>query len=65
MDEGERRWTFTPRDPWQSGGHALVALTILEDPSGNRIRHAFEVEGLTKDSTGQPDEVRVAFTIGS
>ena len=61
--DGERRWTFTPRDAWQPGDYSLVVLTILEDVAGNRVGHSFEVEGLTKDSAGQPDEVRVPFAI--
>jgi hypothetical protein len=63
VDVGERRWRFMPREPWLPGDYSLVVLTILEDVSGNRIGHAFEVEGLTKDSTGQPDVVRVPFRI--
>jgi len=39
----ERRWTFTPRDPWQAAGYELMVQAYLEDPSGNRIGRAFEV----------------------
>jgi hypothetical protein len=40
---GETRWSFVPRDPWQTGPHALVVLPILEDLAGNRMGRAFEV----------------------
>jgi hypothetical protein len=41
--DGEARWTFTPREPWQPGAHTLVVLPFLEDLAGNRIGRAFEV----------------------
>jgi hypothetical protein len=43
IDANETRWSFTPRDPWISDNYMLVALTLLEDPAGNRIGRAFEV----------------------
>ena len=43
IGEAETRWTFTPRDPWSTGDYALLALTLLEDPAGNRLGRAFEV----------------------
>lgn len=41
---GDRRWIFTPRDPWVAGEYRLTALPILEDPAGNQIGRAFEVD---------------------
>lgn len=40
---GETSWRFVPDDPWTNDEHALIARTMLEDPSGNRIGRAFEV----------------------
>jgi hypothetical protein len=44
---GERSWTFTPGDSWRAGEYAVMALTLLEDPAGNRLGRAFEVSGKT------------------
>ena len=43
IEAAETRWTFTPDAPWVRGALALVVLTLLEDPAGNRIGRAFEV----------------------
>ena len=45
---GDVKWSFTPRDGWAAGEYTLVADPILEDPSGNQIGLAFEVEPKTK-----------------
>ncbi len=42
VDAGETRWSFIPSQPWQPGAHDLVVLTLLEDPSGNKVGRAFE-----------------------
>jgi hypothetical protein len=44
IEGGEAAWTFTPREPWQAGSHAVVISPILEDRAGNRIGRAFEVK---------------------
>jgi hypothetical protein len=62
VDSGETRWLFTPRDPWQAGPHALVVLTTLEDPAGNRIGRAFEVPG-GGPAVKPPDAVTLPFEI--
>ena len=46
----ETRWTFTPSDPWTAGEYSVVALTLLEDPAGNRLGRAFEVTAPLTDS---------------
>ena len=45
---GDLKWSFAPRDAWTAGEYTLVADPILEDPSGNQIGLAFEVEAKTK-----------------
>jgi hypothetical protein len=45
---GERRWTFTPKEPWQAGRYELLALDILEDLAGNQIGRAFEVDNFDR-----------------
>jgi hypothetical protein len=42
VEPGETRWRFVPSQPWQPGAHDLVVLTLLEDPSGNKVGRAFE-----------------------
>ncbi len=45
---GDKRWSFDPRDAWIAGEYRLIADPILEDPSGNQIGRAFEVDGKAK-----------------
>ena len=58
---GEREWRFTPAQPWAATAHQLVVLSILEDPSGNRIGRAFEVEGATRGPAG-PERVLIPWS---
>ena len=53
VGDGERTWRFTPDDPWDHEEHALTALPILEDPSGNRVGRAFEVGTSSADPAAQ------------
>jgi hypothetical protein len=39
---GETTWTFAPNAAWSVGTYQLVALSLLEDPAGNKIGRAFE-----------------------
>jgi hypothetical protein len=58
---GETEWRFVPRDTWTAGDYAVTVLPVLEDPSGNRIGHAFET--LTPDDGTPLGNVRVPFKI--
>jgi hypothetical protein len=60
IEDGERKWTFTPRDPWTAGDYSLLALTLLEDPAGNRLGRAFEVMAPQTDSR---PSVEVPFAV--
>jgi hypothetical protein len=64
VEEGETRWLFTPRDPWQAGPHALLVLTTLEDPAGNRIGRAFEVPG-GGPALRSPDSIKLPFHVAA
>ncbi len=44
LDDEERRWTFTPAQPWPRGPHALLVPKTIEDLAGNNIGKAFEVD---------------------
>jgi hypothetical protein len=63
-ENGETRWVFTPQNPWRAGTYELLALAILEDPAGNRIGRAFEIENrdsVDKSPDAQP--ARLPFTV--
>jgi hypothetical protein len=61
VDSGETGWRFVPRDAWTAGDYVVSVLPVLEDPSGNRIGHAFET--LSPDDDTRAGPTRVAFTI--
>jgi len=44
LSDGDLRWSFTPTIDWPVGEYLLSALPILEDPSGNQVGRAFEVD---------------------
>ena len=64
LEPGDARWLFTPEGGWAGGEYRLVADPILEDPSGNQIGRAFEVD--MKDQTRAVPNVRrtIPFRIG-
>ena len=63
IEDHDTRWTFVPTEAWRAGGHALVALSYLEDPQGNQIGHPFEeIEDEPRD-TAAPDAYRVTWSI--
>ena len=65
IESGERKWLFTPRDPWRPGTYQLLALSILEDNAGNQIGRAFEVDNFdTVDKSPDPQTVLIPFTVG-
>jgi hypothetical protein len=63
VDDTDRRWRFTPRTAWTAGTYDLVALSILEDPSGNAVGRPFEVDMEKKGSTPTVEDARIPFRI--
>jgi hypothetical protein len=63
IDEGERTWRFTPAAPWRAGEHRLVVLPILEDPAGNRVGRAFEIEMFQKPAPDLDKTVTRRFLV--
>jgi hypothetical protein len=64
LADEERRWTFTPAQPWPRAAHTLLVQKTIEDLAGNNIGKAFEVdvfEGVTQRFTNAT--VRVAFEV--
>ena len=63
IDTGERNWRFTPASPWRAGDHELVVLAILEDPAGNRVGRAFEIEMFQKPAPNPGERVNRPFQV--
>ena len=64
VDQGETRWTFTPRAPWRPGEYRLVAAATLEDAAGNRIGRPFEVDAPEGRGSTRASGAVVPFRIG-
>ena len=60
VNDSETRWIFTPNDPWAAGEYSVIALTLLEDPAGNRLGRAFEV---TVPETDSQPSVLIPFKV--
>jgi hypothetical protein len=64
LDREERRWTFSPDQPWQVGPHRLTIGSTIEDLAGNNIGKTFDVDlasGAPRRMTGEA--VTVAFEV--
>ena len=64
VEQGETRWTFTPRAPWRAGEYQLVAAATLEDVAGNRIGRPFEVDAAEDRGAERARGAVVPFRIG-
>jgi hypothetical protein len=42
IDQGERRWSFTPTSPWTAGSYSVRIASSLEDVCGNSLLAAFD-----------------------
>jgi hypothetical protein len=59
----DRRWTFTPSNPWATATYVVKIDTDLEDLAGNNMRRLFDV--MPGDSAARGAEgavVRIPFT---
>jgi hypothetical protein len=59
----DRRWTFTPSEPWATATYVVKIDTDLEDLAGNNMRRLFDV--MPGDSAARGAEgalVRIPFT---
>ena len=65
VEQGETRWTFTPRAPWRPGEYRLVAAATLEDVAGNRIGRPFEVDAAEAQGAERARSAVVPFRITS
>ena len=64
VEQGETRWTFTPRASWRPGEYRLVAAATLEDVAGNRIGRPFEVDAAEVQGSERARGAVVPFRIG-
>ena len=61
---GELTWRFTPQDAWTAGSFDLIALSILEDPMGNKIGRPFDIDTFDRiDETPAPERTMIPFVI--
>jgi hypothetical protein len=58
VDRNETRWSYTPDEPWKAGEYQVEIEPTLEDVSGNRMDHVFDV-----DVSETPSEPIVTRTI--
>jgi hypothetical protein len=64
IPRGEMEWRFAPARPWRAGRHEVLVLSILEDPSGNRLGRAFEVMAReAEDEPPPPEQLTLPFAI--
>jgi hypothetical protein len=66
LDDGEKRWTFTPAAPWKGGRYATVVQTTIEDLAGNNIGKPFEVDLAQGTKLVESRQtIRVPFTVAA
>ncbi len=53
VSERDRRWSFTPSEPWTSGAYLLRIDPALEDLAGNSLSRLFD-EPLDAERVGTP-----------
>jgi hypothetical protein len=63
VEADDTRWLWRPRTSWEPGAYQLVVLAVLEDPAGNRIGRAFEVDMARARAEAAPDAYRLAFKV--
>jgi hypothetical protein len=65
LGSGETEWRFTPERPWSRAASWLVVSGVLEDPSGNRINRAFEIDPAKAPEAPEAEEFRIRFAVRS
>jgi hypothetical protein len=65
VERGETQWVLTPSQPLTPGTYELIALSILEDPAGNQIGKAFEIDNFEAvDKSPDPKTIGMRFVVG-
>jgi hypothetical protein len=65
LADEERRWEFRPEKSWTAGDYSLAIDPALEDPAGNSVRRAFEVDVFEVDKQAATQFVRIPFRVGA
>ncbi len=64
LADEERRWSFTPAQPWPRGNFDLTVERTIEDLAGNNIGKTFDVDLLEQvDRRDEPRSVAVGFEV--
>ncbi len=63
VEAAETSWRFVPALPWRPGAHELIVLTLLEDPSGNKVGQPFEIEMFERPAQAIPEQQALPFQI--
>ncbi len=64
LSDNERRWSFSPSQPWKAGQYRLVVQTTIEDLAGNNVGKTFEVDVFDKvDRLFTNSSVKLSFEI--
>ena len=58
---GDTEWQFLPATDWLASPHELVVMAELEDPSGNMIDQAFEVDDTAPPPPPRPERYTIPF----
>lgn len=66
LSDNDRRWRFSPADPWAPGAYVLRVDPALEDLAGNSLSRLFD-EPLVGERVGTPATaaVRLPFEVGA
>jgi hypothetical protein len=65
VDREERRWLFTPREPWAAGDYSLLIDSFLEDLAGNRVGRPFDVDTARQKLKPVPAQVSRRFRVSA
>jgi len=64
LADADRHWTFVPVTGWRPGAHELRVSAALEDPAGNSVSRAFEVDAdRSAGAIAARDWVAVPFSV--
>ena len=55
LEDSERVWHFTPREPWREGTCELRINVLLEDLAGNRLDRLFDVDMIATEEQTMED----------
>jgi len=63
IDDGERRWLFTPNRNWMPGRYRLTIETTLEDSAGNSVARPFELDLVQPRPEQKARQAEIEFDV--